>query len=111
MAEAQYTTQIGSDIFDITNAVEQSPMPILSAGMIPVKWDGEYWKITTKDDEHWYDYLKGKPAYIMLNDGVYQSELIQDMAGKKLAEENIGDQIPENDLRLNIYVDAEVCLQ
>lgn len=109
-AEAQYTTQIGSDTFDITNAVEESPIPIISAGMIPVKWNGEYWQITTKDDKDWYDYSKGKPAYIMLNDGIYQSELLQDMTNKKLAEENIGAQILESDLRLNIYVDAKVCL-
>ena len=73
-------------------------IPKVSAGMIPIKWDGAYWKITTKNDEEWYDYSTGKPAYIMLNDGVYQSELIQDMEGKKLAEENIGAQIRETEL-------------
>ncbi len=73
-------------------------VPTISAGMIPVKWDGTNWVITTKKDTNWYDYENGSPAYIMLNDGVYQSELIRDMTNKKLAEENIGEQIQENEL-------------
>ena len=73
-------------------------IPTISAGMIPVKWDGTNWVITTKKDTNWYDYENGSPAYIMLNDGVYQSELIRDMTNKKLAEENIGEQIQENEL-------------
>ncbi len=74
--------------------------PTISSGMIPVKWDEgtEMWVITTEADENWYNYEQGKPAYMMLNDGVYQSELMNDMTGKKLAEENIGAQIQENEI-------------
>ena len=65
-------------------------LPQLSAGMIPVKWDGANWIITTANDKDWYDYSNGKPAYIMLNDGKYQSELIGNMTNKELAENNVG---------------------
>ena len=100
LAQAQYTTTIGSQTFDITNAVLEANeiIPTISAGMIPVKWDGANWVITTKEDEEWYNYANGNPAYIMLNDGVYQSELLQDMTGKKLAKENIGIQIQETEV-------------
>ncbi len=70
--------------------------PQLSAGMIPVKWDGTNWIITTANDKEWYDYSKGKPAYIMLNDGDYQSELIRDMTGKELAENAVGVGVPDD---------------
>ena len=78
--------------------ITEPNIPRISAGMIPIKWDGAYWEITTKNDVEWYDYVSGKPAYMMLNDGVYQSELIRDMEGKKLVEENIGAQIQETEL-------------
>ena len=98
-AQAGYTTAIGDNTYDITNAVaENANPPTITAGMIPVKWDGTYWIITTKNDTELYDYNQNKPAYIMLNDGTYQSELLQDMTNKKLAEENIGAQIAESEL-------------
>ena len=71
-------------------------IPKLSAGMIPVKWDGDYWVITTQNDTEWYNYENGKFAHIMLNDGYYQSELIQDMTNKELAKDNIGCQVADS---------------
>ncbi len=98
-AQAQYTTAIGNQTYDITNAVaDTANPPTLSAGMIPIKWDGTYWTITSVDDTTWYNYENGQPAYIMLNDGTYQSELIADMAGKKLAKDGVGAQIQEAEL-------------
>ena len=73
-------------------------IPRISAGMIPIKWNGNYWIITTQDDKEWYDYSTGKLAYMMLNDGTYQSELLRDMEDKKLAEDNIGVPIGESQL-------------
>ena len=70
-------------------------IPKISAGMIPVKWDGSYWVITTPNDTEWYDYKNGKFAHVMLNDGYYQSELIQDMTNKELAKDNIGCQVSD----------------
>ncbi len=71
-------------------------VPQLSAGMIPVKWDGRNWRITTQEDKEWYNYENGKPAYVMLNDGKYQSELIRDMTNKELAENNVGVGVPDD---------------
>ncbi len=84
--------------------------PQLSAGMIPVKWNGTNWIITTANDKDWYDYSKGKPAYIMLNDGYYQSELIRDMSGKELAENAVGNDalvvpnVPNNNPTILIWI-------
>ncbi len=79
--------------------------PQLSAGMIPVKWDGANWIITTANDKDWYDYSIGKPAYIMLNDGYYQSELIRDMTNKELAENNVRVGVPDDPkIRGTIFV-------
>ena len=67
-------------------------VPVLSAGMIPVKYNGDN-LIICKNDNSWYSYENGTPAYMMLNDGAYQSELVVDMTGKKLSSENIGQTI------------------
>lgn len=65
------TTNIGDTPFDITNQVAQTPnKPILSAGMIPVKYKNGNWCITTEDDTEWYNYESGNMANIMLNDRI-----------------------------------------
>ena len=76
--------------------------PTLSAGMIPVKMMGDN-LIICKNDSLWYNYGEGNPAYIMLNDGVYQSEPTVDMTGKKLASENIG-QVVSKEEQGSIYM-------
>ena len=68
-------------------------VPVLSAGMIPVKMMGDN-LVICKNDSNWYNYEAGVPAYMMLSDGVYQSELVVDMTNKKLANENIGQVVP-----------------
>lgn len=105
-AKATYTTEISDKTYDITNAVLNPShiIPTLSAGMIPVKWNGTSWVITTADDKGWYDYTNGQPAYIMLNDGTYQSELIRDMTDKKLAEDNVKMVIDSPDNLGTIYM-------
>lgn len=82
----------------LTNITNEPNIPKLSAGMIPIKWNGNNWIITNKNDSDWYDYNNGKFAYIMLNDGVYQSELIRDMTNKKLAKDYEGNAISTNEL-------------
>ena len=72
-------------------------VPVLSAGMIPVKYNGDN-LIICKNDNSWYNYEEGKPAYMMLNDGVYQSELTVDMTNKKLASEHIGQTVATDEL-------------
>ena len=98
-AKAGYTTTIGDQTYDITNAVvENANAPVISAGMMPVKYVNGYWTITTNEDSDWYDYSTGKPAYIMLNDGYYKSEIEVEISEDQLAINNIGKQISETKL-------------
>ena len=62
--------------------------PKLSAGMIPVKWNGENWVIVSKDDAEWYN---TQPACIMLNDGYYKSELERGIKEEQLIQNNVGN--------------------
>ncbi len=57
-AKATYTTEIGDQTFDITNAILEPNeiIPNISAGMIPIKWNGTNWEITTFEDTNWYNY-------------------------------------------------------
>jgi len=48
-------------------------MPKLSQGMVPVKWNGTNWVITTVQDTEWYDYQNKQWANVML-----QAELTYD---------------------------------
>ena len=76
--------------------------PKLSAGMIPIKWNGENFVITTKDDEEWYN---TQPAYMMLNDGYYKSELEREIKEEQLANKNVGGIIyNDSDIRGTIFV-------
>ena len=93
MATVEYTSIIGQAEYDITNLVlnDREIIPTISAGMIPIKWNGEQWVITTKEDIDWYDYANGKPAYMMLNDGYYKSELEQGVTEEQLMQNSVGN--------------------
>ena len=92
-ATAEYTTIIGETKYDITNLVLKPSeiVPTLSAGMIPIKWNGPQWVITTKNDSDWYNYEESKPAYIMLNDGYYKSELERGVTEEQLMQNSVGN--------------------
>ena len=74
---------IGSyDEFIGWNETKQVNSPKVAEGMIPIKWNGSNWVITTSDDEEWYDYIDtsvsgktntSKWANVMLSDGKYSS--------------------------------------
>lgn len=61
--------------------------PTVSAGMIPVvEISNGIWLIVEKDTwQNNYNYFQNKPAYMMLSDGKYISEPLQDMTGKAIA--------------------------
>ncbi len=65
-------------------------IPVISAGMIPIKPYGDSFVITNQNDNDWYNYSQGKPAYIMLNDGYYKSELERGITEDQLASNNVG---------------------
>ena len=76
MSEQQVT--INGVSIPIDNLISSTPnVPVLGAGMIPIKWNSTVgvWEITTQDDTSWYDYASGNYANIMLSDGKYSSEL------------------------------------
>lgn len=117
-AIAEYSTKIGETDYDITNLVltPSEIMPTISAGMIPVKYENGFWTITTKEDRDWYSYSNGKPAYIMLNDGYYKSELDVGINENQLANKNVGVSVtddPNLDIhtRFNLHVHTTFCIQ
>ncbi len=111
-ATAQYSTTIGETEYNITNAVQEPSeiMPTLSAGMIPIKYENGYWAITTKDNENWYNYSKGQPAYMMLNDGYYKSEIEREITEGQLASKNVGADASVRP-RFNLHVYTTICIQ
>lgn len=96
MAGVGYNVTINQITIDISNVITSTPnVPVLGAGMIPIKWNENagVWEITTPNDSNWYDYSSGKYANIMLSDGKYASELTR---GKETAI--VGAQVQETDL-------------
>lgn len=117
-AIAEYSIKIGETDYDITNLVLK-PLeitPTISAGMIPVKYENGFWTITTKDDTSWFDYTNGQPAFTMLNDGYYKSELDIGINENQLANKNVGVGVPDDPnlnihTRFNLHVHTTICIQ
>lgn len=61
------TTILANAQYDSLKKVNK---PVLSKGMVPVKYNGEEdkWFVTTESDEEWYDYSKKLWANVMLMD-------------------------------------------
>ncbi len=64
--------------------------------MIPIKWNGTNWVITTASDPEWYNYSNGNFATVMLSDGYYKSELQRGITDKQLASNNVGVGLPDD---------------
>ena len=47
--------------------------PVLSSGMIPIKYNGTKWVICDSKDPEWYNYESKKWANVMLSDGKYKT--------------------------------------
>ena len=78
----------GESVYDTTSGANK---PVLTKGMIPVKWDTskEKWVICTKNDPEWYNYNESKNqwANVMLCDGTYNESTA---IGTPVAEEDLG---------------------
>ncbi len=91
-------------------AIVDPNIPQLSAGMIPIRWESDHFIITTQNDPKWYDYKNGKPAYIMLNDGYYQSELIRGITDDQLMSNAVGNdalvipKVPNNNPTILMWI-------
>ncbi len=74
--------------YDVKKGVNK---PILVNGMLPVKYNGSSWVVTTKEDEEWYDYTAdsaGGPiryANVMLMDDI----LLQGADGRQYTSEEV----------------------
>lgn len=87
------TTILSKAEYDSNKGVNK---PVLSQGMIPVKYSNGDWIVTGSDDAEWYDYSKDQMAWanVMLMDelevegiaDVQQSSLAE-LAGKKVTSE------------------------
>ena len=63
--------------------------PKITKGMIPIKYEGENWKVCSQDDANWYKYDGTKQwANIMLSDGTYKSDSVQ--VGQVVEESELG---------------------
>ena len=71
-------------------ALAQHNLPVLSAGMIPIKWIGDRVIVTTTADPDWFDYnqSENKWANVMLSDGVYKYNTVT--AGQIVEENELG---------------------
>lgn len=113
LEKSEYSIEVGLDntILNFDTAIAKTNAevnkPRIGAGMIPIipMDDGTY-KITTFDNSNWYDYFSNKPAYMMLSNGYYKSELEQGIdEEKQLVENNINKEIPnDSNILGSIYV-------
>ena len=97
IAQNEYNVTINQTTIDVRGLITAEPnVPVLGAGMIPIKWNEivGVWEITSVDDNSWYDYSNGKYANIMLSDGKYSSELARDKElatkGYHVSSEDLG---------------------
>ena len=105
IGEREYSLNIAGALIDTSKTLSNEPNePSLSAGMIPVKWNGEFWQVTTTTDNDWYDYSNGKFPTVMLSNGYYISEPQRDMANHAIAGENIGATIGRTEDLGDVYV-------
>ena len=69
LASGEEALEMGQDVLDLSKVLSEEPnSPALGTGMIPIKWNGVSWVITTANDKEWYDYSVGKWPNIMLSD-------------------------------------------
>ncbi len=84
--------------------------PILLAGMLPVKYDGANWVVTSVEDEEWYDYsldASGGPlryANVMLMDDT----TIRDSSGRRLSNEQIRGTNIENLVGMQVETEGSM---
>ena len=79
--------------------IKQVNTPKLADGMIPIKWNGTNWVITTGTDPDWYNYktvgkngtVANQWANVMLSDGTYKaSSGLESLKGTVVAEADLG---------------------
>ena len=77
--------------------------PIISGGMIPIKYVNNNWQICKETDKEWYDYDNKKAANVMLSDGMYKDK---NAVGQIVEDENLGSMfvwVPRYAYSINNY--------
>lgn len=102
LAKNEYEVDLNGISISLDNVISKEPnIPVLGAGMIPIKWDEDAgtWTITTTTDDSWYNYSEGKYANIMLSNEYYKSEPCYGINEEEQVYENkIGAQIVDTQL-------------
>ena len=79
--------------------------PVLSSGMIPIKYNGTKWVICDSKDPEWYNYESKKWANVMLSDGKYKAKTV----GTVVEDSDLGSMfvwIPRYAYSINKYKTA-----
>ena len=95
--EKKWSEECGIEVFRGVNK------PVLSEGMIPVKYENNSWVICSENDPSWYNYEQKLWANVMLSDGKYKDK---NLIGTKVAKEDLGSMfvwIPRYAYSINKY--------
>ena len=77
--------------------------PVLSEGMIPIKYENNSWVICSENDPSWYNYGQKLWANVMLSDGKYKDK---NLVGTSVADGDLGSMfvwIPRYAYSINKY--------
>ena len=79
--EKKWSEECGIEVFKGVNK------PVLSEGMIPVKYENNSWVICSENDPSWYNYEQKLWANVMLSDGKYKDK---NAIGTRVADADLG---------------------
>ena len=79
--EEKWSEECGIEVFRGANK------PVLSEGMIPIKYENNSWVICSENDPSWYNYEQKLWANVMLSDGKYKDK---NLVGTSVADGDLG---------------------
>ena len=79
--EEKWSKECGIEVFRGVNK------PVLSEGMIPIKYENNSWVICSENDPSWYNYEQKLWANVMLSDGKYKDK---NLVGTKVTDADLG---------------------
>ena len=95
--EEKWSEECGIEVFRGVNK------PVLSEGMIPIKYENNSWVICSENDPSWYNYGQKLWANVMLSDGKYKDK---NLVGTKVTDADLGSMfvwIPRYAYSINEY--------
>lgn len=83
--------------------------PILLDGMLPIKYTGSYWEVTSIDDKEWYDYsVSGSGPLRYANVMLLDDTVLTDTAGNRLSNEKIRGMNLENLVGMRVEKEGSI---